>query len=90
MSIFAHNQSMRGMQIFLEPDEEIDADAMMAMAEAMKTKRKLVSAPPAVGAPCSIMTPGRPVRERVMEPAARLVLSPLRVATISGSTPTTT
>ena len=25
MSIFAHNQSMRGMQIFLEPGEVIDA-----------------------------------------------------------------
>ena len=29
MSIFAHNQSMRGMQIFLNPGEAIDADARL-------------------------------------------------------------
>ena len=29
LSVFAHNQSMRGMQIFLNPDEEIDADTKL-------------------------------------------------------------
>ena len=29
MSIFAHNQSMRGMQIFLDPGETIDPDTRL-------------------------------------------------------------